>query len=190
MHGEFIKPLFKVLRSALEAKRRPVVKVQHGVGWVIDVRGPVVDRLLVKDGQPVIAQHGPTNVSNQVLNFQTLPVVGPPKQGPVVHLADVFRSRHDLGRERAREEDHAVQGVQRLSGEVAQHGLFDKGLDVFTRLRKVVTIDIEVERHRMAVQRLGHLQATCFVKVFTQQLLCIFRFEGLQLHNRPVKAFR
>ena len=87
-----------------------------------------------------------------------------------------------------REQNHGIQTVKPFVGQPVQHGLFDKGLDVFTRLWQWLPLSVEIDGHGVAVEGFGHTLSQVILKVFAQQVLGVVWSEVTKVKERPVKS--
>ena len=127
---QLLKSLFKGFLDALVLQRELVIEVEDSKRWVVRTLGPMLDSAPVEHAQPLFVQHGSANVTNQMLNLNLGVTRGPPQKRTFVKFAKVLHAQNVRRREWTREEHHVVECVHGALGQVHQHRLLDKGLNI------------------------------------------------------------
>ena len=82
---------------------------------------------------------------------------------------------------------HVVERVLGVLGQVHQHRLLDKGLNIGAGFGKWIAFPVEIERHRMTVERFGDITSLFIFKMIAEQLDGVLRWQRAKTKQRPVK---
>ena len=188
LEHQAVKSLGHPLNESVVIKGHGVVEVQHRVGWFIHMVRPMSGRCTMKHRQTWLIEHGAANVANQVLNFERSFIFGPSQQSSFIQCTDGRGARHHLRRKRSGKQHHAVHRFKRFIVQPVEHGLFNKGLNVFTGFRKLVSLSVEIERHRVPIERFCDFKAKLLIEMVTQNRCCVTGVERAKFEQRPIKA--
>ena len=184
---QLLKSLFKGFLNAFILQRKLVIEMKDCKRRIARTLGPMLDSPPVEHTQPLFVQHGSANVANQVLNLNLGVTRGPPQKRTFVKFAKAFGAQNVRRGERTREEHHVVERIPGVLGQAHQHRLLDKGLNVSAGFRERVTLPVEIERHRMAVEGFGDITSLFVLKMIAEQLDGVLRRQRTEMKQRPIK---
>ena len=184
---QLLKSLFEGFLDAFILQRKLVIEVKDSKRRVVRTLGPVLDSAPVEHTEPLFVQHGSANVANQVLNLNLGVPRRPPQKRTFVKFAKAFDAHNVHRGERTREEHHVVKRVPGVLGQVHQHRLLDKGLDIGAGLGERIAFSVEIQGHRMTVQCFGDITSLFVLKMITEQLDGVLRWQRTETKQRPIK---
>ena len=98
LRHESIEMLLHQSRGVSAVQSQVVVEVQNGVSRLVEVRCPVLSRLLVKRSETLVAEHCATHVPDEVLNLDVAGRRRPTQQCPIVQFIDERSTHGEIGR--------------------------------------------------------------------------------------------
>ena len=184
---QLLKSLLEGFLDAFVLQRKLVIEVKDGKRRVVRTLGPMLGGAPVEHTQPLFVQHGSANVANQVLNLNFGVSGRPPEKRSFVKFAKTLHAQNVRRGEWTREEHHVVKRIHGVLGQVHQHRLLDKGLNISAGFGKRIAFPVEVERHRMTVEGFGDITSLFVLKMITQQLDGVLRWQRSETKQRPIK---